>query len=349
MIAAQVRLLLVTIATFLLAPAVARAAGDSSIFYYPWWGTRAQDGKYVHWSQYGHAPPSDLATTYYPARGPYSSSAPDVVRAQMEEIAAAGVSEVIASWWGWGSAEDARLPLLLRAAKRTGLTVAVHLEPYDGRTVATVVANVAHLRDLGIRRIYLYKPFALDATDWASLAPDLKGPELYAETTDVDRAVAWGFDGVYTYDVFGVRGGAFTSLCSRAHAAGLACAPSVGPGYNAERATGDRRIRSRRRGTTYDDMWRAAIAVRPDRITITSYNEWHEGTQIEPAQKRPRALFNTYQSYEGAYGKFGAAAERAYLVRTGYWTRMYRIAAAVTSTLRLVAVWGGSDAGDDVG
>ena len=34
-------------------------------------------------------------------------------------------------------------------------------------------------------------------------------------------------------------------------------------------------------------MWRAAIAARADRVTITSYNEWHEGTQIEPAA-RPR-------------------------------------------------------------
>ena len=35
-----------------------------------------------------------------------------------------------------------------------------------------------------------------------------------------------------------------------------------------------------------------------DIVTITSYNEWHEGTQIEPAQ----AVGAPYASYDGAYG-----------------------------------------------
>jgi hypothetical protein len=87
-------------------------------------------------------------------------------------------------------------------------------------------------------------------------------------------------------------------------------------------------------GKTYDGMWRAAIAAEPDRITITSYNEWHEGTQIEPARRHPGTILGEYASYEGAYGRTGEAAERAYLARTAYWTKTYRVAAAVTKALR---------------
>ena len=67
-------------------------------------------------------------------------------------------------------------------------------------------------------------------------------------------------------------------------------------------------------------MWDRAIRAQPDIVTITSYNEWHEGTQIEPA----RAVGPPYLSYEGAYGLNGKAAERAYLDRTAYWVKRLR-------------------------
>jgi len=37
-------------------------------------------------------------------------------------------------------------------------------------------------------------------------------------------------------------------------------------------------------------------AARPDRINITSFNEWHEGTQIEPARTsyRGNAVYSNY-------------------------------------------------------
>ena len=68
----------------------------------------AHDGAYQHWSQHGHAPPDDIASSYYPARGLYSSSDRLVVGAQMGEIRDAGIDEIVVSWWGRGSAEDSR-------------------------------------------------------------------------------------------------------------------------------------------------------------------------------------------------------------------------------------------------
>src|SRR5713226_5432051 len=102
----------------LCAPTLAQAASPrSAIFYYPWYGSPARDGAYEHWSQAGHAPPVDIASNFYPARGAYSSSNPFVLQAQMREIARAGVGEVVSSWWGWGSTEDLRLPAVLAAAR----------------------------------------------------------------------------------------------------------------------------------------------------------------------------------------------------------------------------------------
>ena len=57
-------------------------------------------------------------------------------------------------------------------------------------------------------------------------------------------------------------------------------------------------------GQSYDQMWQAAVRAAPDVVTITSYNEWHEGTQIEPA----RDVGAGDLSYDGAWGLHGAQA-----------------------------------------
>src|SRR6266542_2313525 len=106
--------LLATLAAALAAPAAARAdAGSVAIFFYPWYGSAAADGSYLHWQQAGHAPPTDIASSFYPVRGLYSSGERKVLAGQMAEIAGAGVDQVVSSWWGWGSIEDQRLPVVV--------------------------------------------------------------------------------------------------------------------------------------------------------------------------------------------------------------------------------------------
>ncbi len=327
----------------LLAPAAGLARGQSrvgqreaSIFYYPWYGNPKWDGAYLHWDQGGHVPPLDLASSYYPARGAYSSRDPKIVAAQMHEIAAAGIHEVVSSWWGQDSGEDLRLPMIIQMAGRVGLQVAVQLEPYGGRTAETVASDLAHLKSIGISRVYVYHPFTVDDASWPPVLASVPGLQVLAQTANVARAQAAHFAGVYTYDVSMYGPAAFGPLCARAHRAGLICAPSVGPGYDALRATGDVHVRSRDRGATYDAMWKAAIRSGADLVTITSYNEWHEGTQIEPASvpvsrhldavhgPLTSPVTQAYASYDGAYGLHGRQASTAYLTRTAYWTTVYR-------------------------
>ena len=306
-------------AAALTAPAVAAGAVRTSIFYYPWYGTPRHDGSFIHWQQNGAVPPSRIASSYYPARGPYSSADRLVLAAQMEEIRRAGVDQISVSWWGWGSVEDQRLELLLPETRVAGLDVAAHLEPYGGRTAASTADDVRHLRDLGIKDFYVYGPQDDTAEHWAAaratLPPDVR---LFAQTHLVGWAAAGRFDGVYTYDVLVFTGDRFARLCEQARKAKLLCAPSVGPGYDARRAVADARVRPRRRGKTYDGMWQSAIRAGANLVTITSYNEWHEGTQIEPARAR-----RGYHGYDGAWGTRGKDAERAYLDRTAYWTARF--------------------------
>jgi hypothetical protein len=316
------RLLSIAACAYVLAPGAAQARPiRSAIFFYPWYSNVARDGGYAHWQQNGHAPPGSVASMFFPARGIYSSSDPRILRAQMRDIARAGVDEVISSWWGWGSAEDERLPAVVRAARRNGLRVAIHLEPYSGRTPATVATDLRHLRELGIRDVYVYDAEAAPAEQWAALHLGLSGLRVFAQTNHVGFAAKAGFAGFYTYDILLFGGDKFGRFCAQAHAAGIICAPSVGPGYDARRCTGDRVVKPRRAGATYDAMWEAALAADADLVTITSYNEWGEGTQIEPAGRGRGGP--GYRSYDGAYGLHGRAAQRAYLARTAYWAARF--------------------------
>ena len=321
------RRLLFSLILALLLPATAQAGVRVSAFYYPWYGTSVRDGAFQHWAQRGHSPPNDIASGFYPSRGLYSSSDALVTGSQMDEIRDAGIDEVAVSWWGKGSPEDGRLAEVAAAAKADGLTLAVHLEPYAGRTVASTVADLDYLRTFGIHMFYVYRPLDLPIADWAAAKAALHadGSTLYAQTALVGAAAAGGFDGVYTYDIVVYGANKFARLCAQAHALKLVCAPSVGPGYDARRGSGDPVVKSRRNGATYDSMWKMAIAAGADRVTITSFNEWHEGTQIEPASSSPRRRgAYRYSTYDGAWGLHGPEAELAYLTRTRYWSDVFR-------------------------
>ena len=180
---------------------------------------------------------------------------------------------------------------------------------------------------MGIFSFYVYRPQDFPAAEWATANDYLKGVQVYAQTALVGFAAAAHFDGVYTYDVLVYGGDKFSRICTEAHAVHLLCLPSVGPGYDARRATGDERVKPRRNGATYDSMWKAALGANADAVTITSFNEWHEGTQIEPAAPRPG-----YLSYQGAWRLTGKAAATAYLDRTVHWSAILRAALRARET-----------------
>jgi hypothetical protein len=320
----------------LAAPVAAAAAAPvpagpgTAIFYYPWHANPAVDGEWRHWSQGGHQPPEDIGSEYYPVRGAYSNADPAVVADDMATIAAMGLDTVVVSWWGTGSYEDARLPAVAAEARLAGLAVGAVLEPYPGRSPARAAGDLGYLEAHGIRDVYVYEVLGEDMAAWRTATHARPGLRIFAQGSDtwgmrsgalVERASRGGFDGVFTYDPLGYGPPDYAQVCAQARARGLLCAPSVAPGFEAVRATGRAAARPRAGGETFDRHWEGALYAAPDVVTVTSWNEWHEGTQVEPA--RPRQCLTgggwCYLDYEGAYGRTGAAAPRAYLERTAHW------------------------------
>jgi hypothetical protein len=332
---------LALLAAFLVAPPGATAAPAPAatlstnvhLFYYPWYG--ATNGAYRHWPQGGHTPPADIGANLYPKLGPYDSGDfAGAVDQHMRWVVQSGAGVLVYSWWGQGSYEDGLAQGVLDAAARYGIKIAWHLEPYGGRTAASTVADIAYLdqrygshpafyRYGGKAAFYVFESLNIPDDDWAALDAVTGDNIVLAQTTDPSRIDH--FSGMYTYDaIAGASAPGWEQAGEYAAAHGLIWAPSVGPGYVDDRAVPGNTTPTlgRANGATYDQEWTNALDPTkgglPTWVSVTSFNEWHEGSVIEPASSTPPAGFG-YETFVGAYGRTGAAAETAYLDRTAYW------------------------------
>ncbi|MFJ4782050.1 ThuA domain-containing protein [Streptomyces sp. NPDC088794] len=318
------------------APVAKELNQNVHLFYYPWYGSPVVNGDWRHWQQGGHTPPDDIGADLYPALGPYDSADyAGAVAQHMKWIARSGAGVLVYSWWGQGSYEDRIARGVLDAAQKEGVKVAWHLEPYAGRTGASTADDIRYINttygghpafyrsaDHGDKGAF-YVFSSLDVTDWTALDQVTGNSIVLAQTTDTSKIQH--FSGLYTYDgIAGATAPGWKQAGDYARANNLIWSPSVAPGYIDDRAVPGNTTPTVNRadGAAYDRQWGNALAPEtggpPTWVSVTSFNEWHEGSSIEPADATPPAGHN-YQTYEGAYGLTGPAAETAYLDRTAYW------------------------------
>lgn len=163
--------------------------------------------------------------------------------------------------------------------------------------------------------LYVYDSYKIPKEEWAEILSE-KGKEtlrntpldalyigLWVEQKDAEFFDAAGFDGFYTYFasegfVFGSTTANWKFLADYAKDHHLIFIPCVGPGYSDTRIRpwNEANFKDRNGGKYYENMFDAAMKVKPDFIAITSFNEWHEGTQIEPAVPKKSGDF-TYEDY----------------------------------------------------
>ncbi|MEU8383141.1 discoidin domain-containing protein [Streptosporangium sp. NPDC048865] len=316
--------------------AVPEQSSNVHLFYYSWYGNPQTSGEWRHWQQGGHTPPNDVGADLYPSLGAYDSGDyAGAVTRHMQWIKQAGVGVIVYSWWGRDSFEDRLTQGVMDAAAQYGVKVAWHLEPYGGRTAASTVEDIRYIntrygshpafyRDAEHgNRAAFYVFESLRITDWSVLDQVTAGNIVLAQTTDTSKIAH--FSGMYTYDgIAGATAPGWANAGAYAKQNNLIWAPSVAPGYIDDRAVPGNTTPTlgRANGATYDLEWSNALDPAkgglPTWVSITSFNEWHEGSSIEPADSTPPAGFG-YQTFEGAYGRTGAAAENAYLDRTKYW------------------------------
>lgn len=282
-------------------------------FYYPWYGTPERHGKWVHWDRVDAANHDIASARHYPEKGAYDSYDPDIIDWHINLAKSNGITGFIASWWGRGTFENGALPIILERAEKKNFKVSVYWETAPGKGEAQTDRAVRDLvfliSNFGTNRSFLKvdgKPVIFAYGRVMGEVPMASWPEIISQAraqagdflliADGYRAgYTRYFDGLHTYnicgEVAGKSGNALRQFAADSFADAVKLARSCNriscltiiPGYDDTKIRHPGLKADRADGETYRILWDEAIRANPDWILITSWNEWHEGSEIEPS------------------------------------------------------------------
>ena len=268
-------------------------------FYYPWYGSPdGPEGARIHWPE-GYTNKSRL--------GEYSSRATSTLEAHFKWLQQARIDSIIVSWWGPNSYADVTIrDHLLPAIVGQPIDVCLYLE--DAKDLAdlqeqiryihdTYGAHPNHLRVEGKPVLFVYSrvmhKFTPAQFDEAFRNLRTAGHDMFYIADSFDPRFLECFDGLHTYNPVGILKQTPGGLDAVYQDAWLTCrrrgklfVGTVLPGYDDSHIGRQRPIVLSRSGTdTYRSTWRQAVAAHSDWIAICTFNEWHEGSEIEPSRE----------------------------------------------------------------
>lgn len=257
-------------------------------FYYGWWGT--PDGPAKKWQHWDPQAPHK-GVNLPPKLGMYDSLDPKVQQQHVAWAKQAGIDTLVMSMWQRDARQDAILQGLCRQAAAQGLTVAAYLEAADNwqdlrRQIESLLKNEMQMPGWlavnGQKVVFLYTRI-FDKVDADGYRKALDGLPVLAIG---DRMQAPWLDvlgGLHSYVSFISPADYAEQLRltrQRARLLDKLAVATVMPGYD------DTHIRFA--GTHFDrdgGQFLAAswqVAQLADWVILTSFNELHEGSEIEP-------------------------------------------------------------------
>jgi hypothetical protein len=272
----------------------AQASGKLVLAFYYMWYNPADFAK----GQMSDTPPT-----------PYNSADPAVIERHVREARGAGIDGFMAAWTGMGTETDKNFARLLDIAAAQGFKAAIHFETSaigSANVAAQIKAAIsqyanhpAYLRWNNKPVIFFWAPLAVGgAAAWRDMRQrtDPGNSQVWSvDTTEVSYLDA--FDSIHVFSAckwtattnvaqIQAQWRANVDAYNKGHGTTRLWAGGVIPGWDESRVKPPRdgaKVFPRHDGAEYESNWKAATASKPDWITITSYNEWYEGTQIEPS------------------------------------------------------------------
>lgn len=288
----------------------------------------------MHWGNINAAAHDNSATVHYPARGDYNSMDPAVIQSQIEQAKSNNITGFIVSWFGRQSKQERNgdsVPLMLQLADQEHFKVSVYWEEAPGsgakrnaQAVDDLVylatqfgTNDAFLKVDGKPVIFVYaRVFAqIPKAAWPDILSEAHakaGPFLLVADGYEDFNASH-FDGIHRYTVSWsgvnrtldeIRAWAIdhdaegVSLARKYNR--ISCV-TVSPGYDDTKQRTPGHIMDRQNGEAYSVLWEEAIQANPDWVLITSWNEWMEGTEIEPSVESGDQYLKLTAKYAGQF------------------------------------------------
>lgn len=269
---------------------------------------------------------------------PYVSADRGTISRHVAQARQAGIDAFVVSWLGTGNQTDWNLGTMLSVAQATDFRVTIDFEtssPFfhnqgDLINALRYVTNtyMGHpnwLRYQGKPVLFFWR---LPAVYTAPGQSTLAAWRAIRDQVDPNRSALWIgegdnfsylqiFDGIHPYSIAwaGDPAGTLALYASRTRSQAAALgAPKLWvatamPGYDDLRTgRSDAFAVNRQDGNYYVSTFQGAIRTNPDWIIITSFNEWVEGTQVEPSVSYGDKYLNlTRQLAEQFRGSFAFA------------------------------------------
>ena len=269
---------------------------------------------------------------------PYASRDRSAMGRHIEQAQAAGIDAFLAAWYGpgGGNQTEGNLAALLDEAAARNFRIGVLVETdspfFAGPNDVTAALNhlnsvhashPAYLRVDGRPVVFFWRPAVYGVDTWRSIRnqsdPGYQGVWI---SEGIDTGYLQVFDGHHLYSNtwnppvdLNATNQKFANLV--ASAAQNLGAPklwvaTVMPGYNDTRIRPAGFARDRAGGDYFAQSWQAAIASHPAWIVINSFNEWSEGSYIEPSAAYGDQYVGLSATWSGAFkGAAGPVVQTA--------------------------------------